>query len=280
MHRILVGVDGSPTSLDALRWSADLSGRAGPELVAARVFVPTQAELPPDEDASLHDEQRRELDGWCTSLPGPTAPAHTVLVDGDPPDALLAAAVEHEADMLVVGGRGAGGFLHLHLGSVAHHLTHHTTVPLAIVPRSGAAPVRHLVIGVDGSPGSLAAAELCAELASGLEVPVTAVHAAGPRAELTPDGDLRSWRRQAEEDVRSWAAAIEKAGVSLEVDADRDIHPVAALTRALETRPGAAAVVGTRGLGGFTGLRLGRVPLQLLHTTGAAVVLVPPPPEP
>ncbi|HET6954651.1 MAG TPA: universal stress protein [Acidimicrobiales bacterium] len=279
MERILVGVDGSSAALDALRWSADLASRTEAELVAARVFEATQAELPPDQDALLHDRQRNELDAWCSRL-GESVPIRTLLVDGDPPDALLGAAEHEHADLLIVGGRGAGGFLHLHLGSVAHHLTHHTTIPLAIVPRTGAAPVRHLVIGVDGSPGSLAAAELCAELAGRLDVAVTAVSAFEPFAEWVPESDPRSWRRQAEADVRGWAAAIEKAGVALEVDVVREIHPVAALARALEAHPGATAVVGARGLGGFSGLRLGRVPLQLVHHTGATVIVVPPPSGP
>jgi nucleotide-binding universal stress UspA family protein len=277
MDRMLVGVDGSPAALDALRWSADLAQRARVELVAARVFVPTQAELPPEQDIALHDRQRHELDEWCRRLPAWPPPVRTLLVDGNPPDALLAAAGDERADLLAVGGRGAGGFLHLHIGSVAHHLTHHTTIPLAIVPRTGAAPVRHLVVGVDGSRASLAAAELCAELGSRLDVAVTAVYALGPVAEWAPESDPRSWRRQAEANVRTWAAAVEKGGVALEVDVDRDIHPVAAIARALDTHPDAAAVVGTRGLGGFSGLRLGRVPLQLVHHTGAAIILVPPP---
>lgn len=279
MERILVGVDGSPAADDALGWSADIAGRAGLELVAVRVFVPPQAELPPDEDARLHERQRDELDEWCASLPAGTAQPRTLLVGAAPPDGLLAAAREQEADMIVVGGRGTGGFLHLHLGSVAHHLTHHTTVPLAIVPRSGAAPVEHVVVGVDGSPGSLAAAELCAELAAHLHVPATAVHASEPFAEWRPENDPRGWRHQAETDARSWAAAIEKSGVPLDVEVDRDIHPVAAIARALDRQPGSIAAVGTRGLGGFSGLRLGRVPLQLVHNTGAAVILVPPRPS-
>jgi nucleotide-binding universal stress UspA family protein len=275
MERILVGIDGSPAAQDVLEWSANLAGRANLDLVAARVFVPTQAEHPPGEDAVLHDEQLRELDAWCATLPAGTSPPRTILVDGSPPDALLAAAHEQHADLLAVGARGSGGFSHLHLGSVAHHLTHHTTLPLAIVPRTGSAPVEHVVVGVDGSPGSLAAVEFCAELAARIGVPVTAVYAFEPFAEWVPESDPSGWHQQARADVSSWAAPIENAGVTIDIDIDRDIHPVAAIARALDTHPGSVAVLGARGLGGFTGLRLGRVPLQLVHHTGAAVILAP-----
>lgn len=63
-----------------------------------------------------------------------------------------------------------------------------------------------------------------------------------------------------------WVAPIEDHGVPVAVDVDRDIHPIAALCRAIETEPDTLAVVGTRGLGGISGLRLGRVPIQLVTT--------------
>jgi nucleotide-binding universal stress UspA family protein len=276
MERILVGVDGSPASRDVLRWSANLAERAGLDMVVARAFAPAQAELDPGRDDVLHHEQLTELDEWCAALPASTPRPRTLLVDGSPPDALLMVASEQRADLLAVGGRGSGGFSHLHIGSVAHHLTHHTTLPLAIVPRTGSAPVEHVVLGVDGSPGSRAAVEFCAEFAAGLGVSVTAVYAFDPLLEWVPEHDPSSWHHKAEADVRSWTAPLEAAGVAVEIDIDRDTHPVAAITRAIDTHTGSMAVVGTRGLGGFTGSRLGRVPLQLVHHTTATVILVPP----
>jgi nucleotide-binding universal stress UspA family protein len=275
MERIIVGVDGSRTARDALRWSADLAHRTGADLIAARVFVSTQAELPPGEADTLRADQRRELESWCAALPEHAPRPKTVLVDGDPPAALLATATERDADLLVVGGRGAGGFAHLHLGSVAHHLTHHTTLPLAIVSSAPTAPVAHLVLGVDGSAGSLAAAEYCAGLAASLGVAVTAVRARESSSPSTPAEAADHWRTHAADDVRRWAASVVAAGVELDVDIDGDHHPVDAIARALDAHPGSAAVVGTRGLGGFVGLRLGRVPLQLVHHTSAPVILVP-----
>ena len=61
----------------------------------------------------------------------------------------------------------------------------------------------------------------------------------------------------------------------VQVDVQRDIHPVGALRRAVAAAPNTLAVVGARGWGGFTGMRLGRVPIQLVHHSDAVVVMVP-----
>jgi nucleotide-binding universal stress UspA family protein len=271
MKRILVGVDGSETARDALAWADNLAQRGGFEVIAARVFVPTQAEMPPGEEGDLHADQLEELRDWV----GDSVSA-TILLDGETPDALLAAAKEHRADLLVVGGRGTGGFLHLHLGSVAHHLAHHTTLPLAIVAKTGTGAVEHVVVGADGSPGSEAAIAFTADFASSIGVDVTAVYAFEPIAEWVPETDPNSWHTRAVAETTDHTAPIAATGVGLEIDVQRELHPVAALTRALDAHPNAIAVVGTHGLGGFTGMQLGRVPLHLVHHTGAAIILVPP----
>jgi nucleotide-binding universal stress UspA family protein len=277
MDRVLVGFDGSDASIDALGWAWDIGSRARLSVSAVRVFEPTQSELPPDLYSELEADQLAQLDAACDQLASGGTAIETMLLEGEPADQLLEAARQRRADLLVVGGRGSGGFADLHLGSVAHHLCHHTDRPLAVVPRTGSEPVDHIVLGCDGSEGSAAAVGLVAELAPALDVGVTAVHAYEPLVEWVPESDSRSWRHQIEERVNEWVAPLEDAGIEVAVDVDRDIHPVAALERAIQAKRSALAVVGTRGLGGFTGLRLGKVPLQLTHHTGAAVILVPAP---
>ena len=276
VKRILVGVDGSAASLDALRWAVRLAGAADGEVTAVNAFAPGTSELSPDYAKVLRGEAERRLADWCAATTS-AGSLDSLLVDGDP-NALLDAAAKN-ADLLVVGTRGAGGFAHLHLGSVAHHLAHHTEVPLAIVPMSAAGyQVERIVVGVDGSAGSAAAVAFCATLAPLLAVPVVAVYADEPFAEWISESASRNWGRSAEAEIRRWVAPIEDNGVAVAVDVDRDIHPIAALCRAIEAGPDTLAVVGTRGLGGISGMRLGRVPIQLVHHTGAAVVMVPQPP--
>lgn len=274
LFRMCVGVDGSTASFDALRWARGFAHTAGAAVTAVHAFMPPPAETPAAEFDRLRCEAEAWLIAWCANVNN-AAPVSSALIDGEP-DELLSFAAK-SADLLVVGTRGAGGFAHLHLGSVAHHFAHRTSVPLAIVPTNAADDgVARIVVGVDGSPGSAAAVTFCATLAPSLGAKVVAVYAFEPLIEWLPENDPESWFRAAEEDVHKWVAPIEAVGVPVRADVQRDIHPVGALQRAIEAEPNTLAVVGARGLGGFTGLRLGRVPTQLVHHTEAVVVMVPP----
>ena len=135
--------------------------------------------------------------------------------------------------------------------------------------------MHRIVIGVDGATGSSAAVKFCAELASLLGTSVVAVYACDPIVEWVLGPTPRSWHHSAEIDVHKWVAPIEAAGIPVIIDIDRDIHPVAALCRAIDAESHTLAVVGTRELGGFSGLRLGHVPLQPVHHTDVVVVMVP-----
>lgn len=273
VEQIFVGVDGSSASLDALRWATRLADGVGAGVTSIYAFEP-----PPAEGQSIaYRIQRKEaeerLAAWSAQVDSPVA-VSPLLVDGNP-DALLPIVAE-KADLLVVGTRGAGGVAHLHLGSVAHHLAHRVSVPMAIVPVGAATQrVARIVVGVDGSSESAAAVEFCATIAPLLGVSVVAVYAFEPFAEWVPADDPNSWRRTAVTNVRSWVAPIEAAGVPVRVEVRRDIHPVGALRAAIDEAPDTLAVVGARGVGGFSGLRLGRVPIQLVHHSGAVVVMAP-----
>ena len=204
MERILVGLDGSTASLDALRWTGKLAHAAGVEITAVHAFTPPPRDTPSADDDRLRQEAQERLAAWCAKV-DTEVPVSSLVVDGEPDD-LLGLAAE-SADLLVVGTRGAGGFAHLHLGSVAHHLAHRSSVPLAIVPTAAAGDqVARIVVGVDGSAGSAAAVAFCATLAPLLSSTVVAVYAFEPFAEWVPENDPQSWRRTAEADVRKWVA--------------------------------------------------------------------------
>jgi nucleotide-binding universal stress UspA family protein len=105
----------------------------GAELVAVTVAEPDQAELWTDVVERLHARSALDLGEWCSEAAA-SIPQRRLVLDGDPRTALLDAAEQESADLVVVGSRGLGSMRRLLLGSVSSALAEHIEVPVAIVP--------------------------------------------------------------------------------------------------------------------------------------------------
>ncbi len=137
--KIVVGVDGSDNARRALRWAVDEARvhHATVQIVHAWhvqyasgnpfAAVPYEPELYEKLAHELVEAAAAEVD--ATGLPAPVQP---VVVQAPAATALLAAA--EDADLLVVGARGHGGFAGLLLGSVSSQVVHHAPCPVVIVP--------------------------------------------------------------------------------------------------------------------------------------------------
>ena len=138
INRIVVGVDGSDTAGHALDWALE-AGRphqAKVEVVHAWAIPyglgePSSRRL---RHVPLEDAARRTLDAAvdAADTSGLPAPVIRTLALGNASAALLDAA--ETADLVVVGSRGLGGFKGLVLGSVSHHVAHHSTCPVIVLP--------------------------------------------------------------------------------------------------------------------------------------------------
>jgi nucleotide-binding universal stress UspA family protein len=146
---VVVGVDGADGSGPALGFAFEEAAARGAELVAVHAFsghVPpeVESELPLIYDA---DDVRREEGRQLTELLAPHRhrfPKVRVterLRSGRAARALVEASTE--AQLVVVGARGRGGFAGLLLGSVSQAVLHHARCPVAIVrrPRPDSGPV-------------------------------------------------------------------------------------------------------------------------------------------
>jgi nucleotide-binding universal stress UspA family protein len=147
MPGIIVGVDGSEHSLSALDWAlneADL--RKVPLTVitvsplVTGIYGPGYAPgdyYPAEEEARAQVEKATQelVDqavGRRATPPG--VPVTVRALSGTAADELINAS--EDADLLVVGARGAGGFARLVLGSVSTQVTHHALCPVVVVPGS------------------------------------------------------------------------------------------------------------------------------------------------
>jgi nucleotide-binding universal stress UspA family protein len=142
MTTIVVGVDGSEGSKLALRWAIDEAGRVSDAKVVAIATwtYPVVAASPwmggYDVPMDLTEPTAQVLDETVAEVAGDAGyPAERIdkrVVSGPAAGTLIEAG--KQADLLVVGSRGLGGFTGLLLGSVSHQVAAHAPCPVVIVP--------------------------------------------------------------------------------------------------------------------------------------------------
>jgi nucleotide-binding universal stress UspA family protein len=138
LRRVVVGVDGSAGSVRALSWAAAASGISGCEIIAVHALgLLTQLDGRLEPSVQHREEISRRLEQeWCRPILSDTVSWRSEVMDGNPVSALLEAAAQFDADTIVVGKRGLGGFPALQLGSTSQQLAQHAEHPLVIVPSS------------------------------------------------------------------------------------------------------------------------------------------------
>jgi nucleotide-binding universal stress UspA family protein len=141
MSEIVVGVDGSEGARAALRFALAEARLRGARLRAVSVwhvpamlyegaFAAPDTRLLEDVEAEMQEALDRALAGAADVAP--EVIVETLVREGQPATVLLDEAAD--ADLLVVGSRGFGGFRGLLLGSVSQQCAHHAPCPLVIVP--------------------------------------------------------------------------------------------------------------------------------------------------
>jgi nucleotide-binding universal stress UspA family protein len=186
-NRIIVGVDGSETSLAALRWASFEAGRRGAGLLALSCYSvpvygsPEGAVYPSTDDVDVFKEGASAI--VADAMAAAAAIDSTIAVEGVTAMAPATVAISDEAkpgDEIVVGATGHSGVIDGLLGSVAMSVVHRSHVPVIVVPAHSAvaasSSMKKIVVGVDGSAPSLYALEWAYDeaLVSGAEL--TAVH--------------------------------------------------------------------------------------------------------
>ena len=149
MAKVVVGVDGSPGAARALEWAVSEAGlrkarlhvvhawmvpliEAIPDawVIGSPVVEPTDEEVYEHLAAASSKVLGAAVDQAKALEPGLELVGELVEMRAAP--ALIAAA--EDAELLVVGSRGRGGFTGLLLGSVSAQCVHHAPCPVVIVP--------------------------------------------------------------------------------------------------------------------------------------------------
>ena len=279
MKHLVVGVDGSAESDVALSWAISLATSLDAQVTVVSAYQPVGSEVRPTYAERVQDEHQRRLEGFCGSrLEG--VRHHIEAINGDPRDVLPRVARDRDADLLVVASVGGSGHRpgFLAVGSVVEYLAHHLDQPLAVITPGAVPTVDRILVAVDGSPHSIVAVEWVRRLVDhGVpNASLTAVAVGQPGLAIAPDASDAEWDAEAQRTITTkWAAPLSDAGESFTAVAVPESPVAEAILDTAEEVGADLVVLGARGLGGVTGLRIGGVALKVLHRTVRPLVLVP-----
>jgi nucleotide-binding universal stress UspA family protein len=279
---VLVGVDGSESSLEAVRWAAGEAGRreAPLRIVHTWVWPLYRVSLGPAEGAppgaGLQAQAERVLQeaSEVAQKVSPGLSVQTSLLTGDASTRLIECS--HDSQLLVVGHRGLGGFGGLLLGSVGVAAAVHAACPVVVVrgetDRDG--PV---AVGIDGPERSRRTIDEAFAIAHRMRARVLAVHSFTIPLRQESVLSYRDHVVAAEEDARELVqtelAPAQAAYPDVAVDLRLGDNPPAK-ELVLTSERARLVVVGRRGGGGFTGLFLGSTSHALIHHSHCPVLIV------
>lgn len=131
---IVVGVDGSDGAAHALEWVATFAADLGAQVTAVHALGLLEHLGQYSVPAWSHRDEILQLleNQWTLPLKG--VPHRCTVVDGNPVTALIAAAEDEGAELIVVGRRGSGGYPDLLLGSTSEALVQQALRPVVVVP--------------------------------------------------------------------------------------------------------------------------------------------------
>jgi nucleotide-binding universal stress UspA family protein len=292
-HRpVAVGVDGSPSSLAAARYAAELAvRRQAPLLLIYGYQTSLYGYTPlgvPDPHAMGDKKLRAEIDDLLAQAIKDLQAEYPDLVEvrarqiaGGGASVLIDES--RRAAVTVVGCRGVGGFQGLLLGSVSTQVAAHAHGPVIVIrppvsddvaERPAQPPVGPVLVGFDGSAAAVAALRFGVAEALWRKVELIALHAYwSPLRSPTETVQAQVEAEQLLQDaVRPYAA--EHPDLKIETRSVQSTNVEKTMVDA--AREAGLTVVGCRGRGGFAGLLLGSVSRTLVHHAYGPVAVIHP----
>ncbi len=304
-YGIVVGVDGSDQSLCALAWAArEAERRRTPLHVVTAYTVPVFAASSMDagyatvDDAVVREGAQAVLDQAITKISNHNIEVLPRVETGDAAGVLLE--LSEDAELMVVGSRGRGGFVGRLLGSVSSALPAHSKCPTVVVPlycaprldnagvpspKTKGAPCpraedieKVIVVGVDGSEQARMASLVAAEQSQTRGIPLRVVCSlppfTGSLAWMPTPVDREALQAEIMEQLNAGIAWLQShfpdVKMSVELLNGPPVEVMIELSRTAEL-----VVMGTRGRGGFAGMLMGSTSQGVLHHAKGPVLVVP-----
>ena len=275
MTKILIGVDGSERSEDAVAFGRMLALAAGAPIVLARGIHA--------HDTSSREDAEAALIRLAAPLDDVGPVELRAVANRSGAHALQEIAEQEDIGIIVIGSSHTGRLGRVLPGSTAERLLHGAPCPVAVVPlgyRTHGTP-QHPVVGCGYRPtedgeAALGAAE---ELALALSASLRVVHVVEPLSLLYGTGEVplnlpeidASVRAEAE---RTLSERVARLSADLEADGTQHVgRPADVLAGLSETVD--LLVVGSRGYGPIKAVLVGGVSGQVIRSAACPVVVVP-----
>jgi nucleotide-binding universal stress UspA family protein len=281
---VVVGVDGSAASDAAIHWAAHEAAMRGLPIKLINVVAPTllsSAMAPNDTITQGQEDQARQIIGQARRVVDEVLGEnpqgiHTEVRYASVVPTLVEAS--NDAQMIVVGRSGLGGWGPHVLGSVTSGLLHHAHCPVAVVHASESAQheIREdapILVGIDGSAASAAAVALAFDEALHRGVSLVALHAWSDVGVFPILGmDWRTYRDEGDEVLGERLAGWQERYPEVQVQ-QRLVCDVPARWLIDESKHAQLVVLGSHGRGGYAGMHLGSVTSAVLQSVQVPVIV-------
>jgi nucleotide-binding universal stress UspA family protein len=296
LTRILVSLDGTSFSEQALPWAVSIAKRSGAAIHLATVEVPPPLAFPDVNFLEpLSDAELAYLDGVAERLRGVGVVDVAVSVlTGNAPEALEEHRRHIEADLTVMATHGRGPLARSWLGSVADHFARSTAAPVLMIRPAEAEgaidleslpELQRIVLTLDGSALSESAVEPTMSLARifGAATTLVRVIEYPNRTESVylPDmieaveERLEESRRATHDELRRMAAQLsENSGGLVDEEARVVIHAAEGILDISQERDADLIAMASHGRGGVTRAVLGSVTDKVLRGSNRPVLIV------
>lgn len=286
---VVIGWDGSTAAEAAIAWGVQVAQRRGAPIrvVSAIPWPYDSLGLAPQaafDAAEVANEVATQGRDKVVALLGDPDRVVAVGVPTTPATALVTESAT--AGLVVIGNKGRSRIAQVFTGSATVGVVAHAQCDVAVVPAERPqlpGPDRPVVVGVDGSDTSLAAAVQAGQIAAWWNAPLRIVQtwnladalgwSGGPPGATFLAEAARSLEEAARTSVDRTAEAVRQAHPGVHVETQvLEQHPAHVLAELSETA--GLVVVGTRGLGGFERLMLGSVSRYLVQHAAGPVIVV------
>lgn len=297
IRTILVPLDGSETGQRALPWAKALAGKNAniillevtPVAVTIRAFGGQVIGSAEKVQEGFRQIAQQQLDEAAARFFTSDDKITTVIAMGDPTEQIIATALEHNADLIVMSSHGRGAIGRFVSGSVADRIVRHAPLPVMIIGPEGEitpdAVIERIIVPIEDTDLSRAAIPVAAGIAKLVNAPISVVHVILPVTDLAftypgafgtlPPSAFDGTFEQIVADANAFVGGIVTTLKNDGIEASGEVYNGSTAHSIIETlRPGDVIVLSSHARQGLARWVIGSTTTKLIRNGLAPVVVV------